>query len=306
MEFVHKQDGGTIPHQLFQQVLEPFLKVAPVLRARHKAGHIQRQQPSALEHPGHLVGGNALRQPFGQRGLAHARLPHKAGVVLLAAAQNFHHPIQLLFPAEDRVQLTIGGAAGQVTAVFVAGAAAAGHGRSAGLAGQDELTRKLAALPHGLGELDPHRRQQYPGSAVGILQHGAEQVFRFCAGLVGVLRPNESIVHGAAQVRSHRMTVEMLRRAAAFLGQLPPHGQLGDVLSGQEPPGSPVVDLEHCQQKMPGIGFFAAEAARQLHRLVQQQPRLPRKALVSAHAECFPNAHLSAPCCLILYSRSID
>ena len=46
----------------------------------------KRPAASALEHPGHLVGGNALSQPFGQRGLAHARLPHKAGVVLLTAA----------------------------------------------------------------------------------------------------------------------------------------------------------------------------------------------------------------------------
>ena len=53
------------------------------------------------------------------------------------------------------------------------------------------------------------------------------------------------------------------------------------------------------EEKVTGICLFAAKAARQLHCLVQQQPRLPRKALVSAHAECFPNAHLPAPCRLI-------
>ena len=44
------------------------------------------QQTPPLEHPGHLLVGDALGKPFGQRGLAHARFPHKAGVVLLAAA----------------------------------------------------------------------------------------------------------------------------------------------------------------------------------------------------------------------------
>ena len=86
MELVYEQDGAAVPHQLFQQVLEPLLKVAPVLGARHKAGHIQRQQTAALERTGHTIRGNALGQPFGKGGLAHARLPHKAGVVLLTAA----------------------------------------------------------------------------------------------------------------------------------------------------------------------------------------------------------------------------
>ena len=195
--------------------------------------------------------------------------------------------------------LAIGGAAGQVAAVFVTGAAPARHGRGAGLAGQNELPRKLAALPHGIRQLDAHRRQQHPGGAVGILQHGAEQVFRLSAGLVGILRPDEGIIHGPAEVRCQRTAVQMLHRARAVLGQLPPDGQLGDVLSGQEPPCRAPVCLEHGKEKVAGICLFAAKAARQLHCLVQQQPRLPRKALVSAHAECFPNAHLPAPCRLI-------
>ena len=299
VELVHEQDGRAVPHQFFQQVLEPLFKVAAVFRARHKAGHIQCQQAAALQHPGHLAGCNALGQPFGQRRLAHARLPHQTGVVLLAAAQDLHHTVQFLFPAEHRVQLAIGGAAGQVAAVFVTGAAPARHGRGAGLAGQNELPRKLAALPHGIRQLDAHRCQQHPGGAVGILQHSAEQVFRLSAGLVGILRPDECIIHGPAEVRCQRAAVQMLHRAGAVLGQLPPDGQLGDVLSGQEPPCRAPVCLEHGEEKVAGICLFAAKAARQLHCLVQQQPRLPRKALVSAHAECFPNAHLPAPCRLI-------
>ena len=299
MEFVHKEDGGAVPHQLLQQVLEALFKIAPVLGARYQAGHIQRQQPPALQGTGHLPLCDALGQPLGQRSLAHTRLPHQTGVVLLAAAQDLHHPVQFLFPAEHRVQLAIGGAAGQVAAVFVAGAAPARHGRGAGLAGQDELPRKLAALPHSIRQLDAHRRQQHPGGAVGILQHGAEQVFRLSAGLVGILRSDEGIIHGPAEVRCQRAAVQMLHRAGAVLGQLPPDGQFRDVLSGQEPPCRAPVCLEHGEEKVAGICLFAAKAARQLHCLVQQQPRLPRKALVSAHAECFPNAHLPAPCRLI-------
>jgi len=60
VELVHKQNGTAVPHKLLQKGLEPLLKVAPVLGARHKAGHIQRQQAAALQHPGHLAGCNAL------------------------------------------------------------------------------------------------------------------------------------------------------------------------------------------------------------------------------------------------------
>ena len=74
---------------------------------QHEAGHVQRQQTPPLEHPGYLLVGDALGKPFGQRGLAHARLPHKAGVVLLAAAQDLYHPVQLFLPAEHRVQLAV-------------------------------------------------------------------------------------------------------------------------------------------------------------------------------------------------------
>ena len=86
VELVHKQNGTAVPHKLLQKGLEPLLKVAPVLGARHKAGHIQCQQTAALERTGHTIRGNALGQSFGKGGLAHARLPHKAGVVLLTAA----------------------------------------------------------------------------------------------------------------------------------------------------------------------------------------------------------------------------
>ena len=40
-----------------------------------------------------------------------------------------------------------------------------------------------------------------------------------------------------------------------------------------------------------GLGCKKADTG-QLHRLVQQLPRLPGKALVPSFAECIPNAHL--------------
>ena len=179
VEFVHKEDGGAVPHQLLQQVLEALFKIAPVLGARYQAGHIQRQQPPALQGTGHLPLCDALGQSLGQRSLAHTRLPHQTGVVLLAAAQDFHHAVQLGIPAEHRVQFSVQRAAGQVAAIFIAGTARPRHAsRHPRLSGKDKLPGQLAALPHGLSEGHSHGSQQQPRRAAIILQHGTKQVFR--------------------------------------------------------------------------------------------------------------------------------
>ena len=298
MELVDEQNGSAVPHQLFQQVFQPLLKIAPVFGARHKTCHIQRQQPPPLQRSGHLPGGNAQRQTLSQRRFAHARLADQTGVVFLAAAQDLHHAVKFRFPAEHRVQLPFGGAAGQVAAIFIAGAAAPGDaGRHPGLGGQHKLSAQLAALPHCLGERKPHLRQQQPGSAAVIFQHGAEQVLRLCPADVGVLCPNERVVHGAAQVRCHGLPGQPLYRGAAPLRQLAAHLWLGDVFPSKELRRSALLP-QHCQQKVAGICLFTAQIPRQLHRLLQQPRRRARKAPVTAYTQIFPNAHVSAPCCI--------
>ena len=51
--------------------------------------------------------------------------------------------------------------------------------------------------------LDTHGCQHDPGSAVGVFQHGAEQMLRLGPAQVGVLRPDDGVVHRPAQVRRH-------------------------------------------------------------------------------------------------------
>ena len=116
-------------------------------------------------------------------------------------------------------------------------------------------------------------------------------MLRLRLGQVGVLCPDEGIIHSPAQVWGQRLSVQLAGRAGAALGQLTAHGGLGDVLARQKPPRRAAVGLQHGKQQVPGIRPGTAHAARKLHGLVQQQPCLPRKPLVSAHAECFPNAH---------------
>ena len=173
-----------VPHQFFQQAFEALLKVAAVLGAGHQAGHIQCQQPPAFEGSGHLPRRDALGQPLGQGGLAHAGLPHQAGVILLPPAEDLDHPVSSLSRQKTGSSSPVGGTAGQVPAIFVAGAAAPGRaGRRPWLRRQGQLSRHLAALPHGLAQLQPHRGQHHPRRAPAVLHHGAQQMFRFGPGL---------------------------------------------------------------------------------------------------------------------------
>ena len=100
VELVHKQDCAAVPHQFFQQILETLFKIAAVLGARHKAGHIQCQQPSAFQRLRNIPGRDALGKTLSKSCLANARFPHKAGVIFLAAAEDLDHTVQLGVPAD--------------------------------------------------------------------------------------------------------------------------------------------------------------------------------------------------------------
>ena len=109
---------------------------------------------------------------------------------------------------------------------------------------------------------------------------------------MSILCPDERVIHGAFEVWRQRFAVQMQRRALPVGPQLTPDSQLRDIFPGQELCRRAVVGLEHCQQQVASIRFFAAKPPGQLYRLVQQQPCLPGEPFVSALAECFPNAHV--------------
>ena len=116
---------------------------------------------------------------------------------------------------------------------------------------------------------------------------------------------------GCEQADTSHLLLAMLRQqgaAAQFLTrknitepevrrQLAAHLRFGDVFPGQKLRRSALLP-QHCQQKVAGICLFTAQIPRQLHRLLQQPRRRARKAPVTAHTQIFPNAHVSAPCCI--------
>ena len=292
VELVHKEDDVAVPHQLFQQAFQPLLEVAPVLGAGHQAGHVEGQQPPALEGPGHLPRRDPLGQALGQGGFAHPGLPHQAGVVFLPPAEDLDHPVHLLVPAEDGVQLALGGPAGEVAAILVAGPAAPWDaGRGPGLDGQGQLARHLAALPHRLGQLHPHGGQQHPGLAAAVLQDGAEQVFGLGLLLAGVAGVDEGVVDGPPQLGGQVMAAQAPGGALAGLGQLAADLLFLDVLALQKAAGGAAVLLEDGQQQVAGIGPAAPQIARQLDGGFQHLARLAGKALAPTCTEIFQKSH---------------
>ena len=60
-----------------------------------------------------------MGKALGNGCFANARFADKAGIILLAAVQNLHHPLDLLLPANDGIQLALPGAVGKVNAVII-------------------------------------------------------------------------------------------------------------------------------------------------------------------------------------------
>ena len=97
--------------------LEALLEVPAKPRPREQGAGVEREDLGTLENVRHVVVEQARRQAFGERGFAHARVADEHRVVLAAAAEDFHRPLELLGPANQRVELAGPGACGQVGGV---------------------------------------------------------------------------------------------------------------------------------------------------------------------------------------------
>ena len=68
MQFVDEEDDATYPAHLRQDVLDPLLKLAPVLGARHHGGQVQGKQTLGAQLVGHIPGHHPAGQPLGHGG----------------------------------------------------------------------------------------------------------------------------------------------------------------------------------------------------------------------------------------------
>src|SRR4051812_8826993 len=114
VELVDEQDDVPALGDLLHHLLQALLELAAVLRAGDEGREVQRVDLLALEQLGHVGVGDALGEAFDHRGLAHARLADEHRVVLGAAREDLHDPLDLGLAADDGVELALGGELGQV------------------------------------------------------------------------------------------------------------------------------------------------------------------------------------------------
>ncbi len=103
---------------LLQHGLEPLLELAAIFGSGDQRAHVQRHDLLVAQGTGHVTFDDALRQSFGNGGLAHARLADQHWVVLAAPAQNLDDAADFLVAADHRVELAFARFFGEVAAIF--------------------------------------------------------------------------------------------------------------------------------------------------------------------------------------------
>ena len=180
VQLVDEQHAVARALDLLDDLLQPLLKLAAVLGARHQRADVEREQALALQRLGHVAAGDVLREPLDDGGLAHARLADQHRVVLGAAREDLDDALNFLFAPNHRVERAVARGGGQVEAELVDRRGAVGLARARARAG-----RLRAALRENAGrlgahplEVDAEALQHAGGDALALAHQPEQQVFR--------------------------------------------------------------------------------------------------------------------------------
>ena len=119
VQLVDEQDDVAAGADLLEHLLEALLEVAAVAGAGDEGAEVERVELLALERLGDVVGDDLLGEALDDGGLADAGLADEHRVVLGAARQHLHDPLDLAVAADDRVELLLAGLLGEVAAELV-------------------------------------------------------------------------------------------------------------------------------------------------------------------------------------------
>ena len=103
VDLVDEQDRVGQLLQLREHGLQALLEVAAVFGTGDQRAQIERIDRRIGQHFGHVALDDALGQSFGDRGLAHAGLADVKRIVLAPAAQHLDGALDLVGPADQRV-----------------------------------------------------------------------------------------------------------------------------------------------------------------------------------------------------------
>ena len=166
---------------LLEDLLHAILEIAAVARARDERPHVEGVQLLVFQRLRHVAGGDGLRKPFDDGGLADAGLADQHGIVLRAPGEHLHDALGLHMASDDRVELVVASGLCEVASVLVedrraglrplAGASAYADGLLA-LEARDELIDLRAHARH----VGPELRQDLCGHAVGLARQTEQKM----------------------------------------------------------------------------------------------------------------------------------
>ena len=119
--------------ELLDDLLEPLLELAAVLGAGDERADVERQDALVEQRLRDVAGHDPVGEALRDGRLADARLADQGRVVLRASREDLDDPLDLLFSADDGIQLSCTGRVGEIDAELVDGRRLAG---SLGLGGR--------------------------------------------------------------------------------------------------------------------------------------------------------------------------
>src|SRR5262249_40924968 len=121
VELVDEQDGVLGAADLVHDRLDALLELAAVLGASDHHGPVEHGRALVAEQLGDVAIDDELGEALDDGGLADAGLAQEHGVVLGAARQHLDDALDLVGPADDRVELALARQLGQVPTEGVQG-----------------------------------------------------------------------------------------------------------------------------------------------------------------------------------------
>ncbi len=120
MQLVDEDDRpALVGGDVLEHRLESLLELAAILGPGEHCRHVQRQHALVLQTLGYFAIDDALSEALDDRGLAHPRLADEHRVVLGAPLQDLDHAPDLVVAADDRVELALARALGEVHGVLL-------------------------------------------------------------------------------------------------------------------------------------------------------------------------------------------
>ena len=107
VQLVDEQDDVAPGADLLQNLLEALLEVTSVPGTRDEGPEVEGVELLALDGLRHVTCDDLLGETLDDGGLADARLTDEDRIVLRAARQDLHHPLDLPLPADHRVELSL-------------------------------------------------------------------------------------------------------------------------------------------------------------------------------------------------------